>query len=160
MKPLILGLGNELLCDDGIGIIITRKLPGAVAEAADVIRSGQHGVALLDLFLGYRQAIIIDAIQTGKHPPGTVLELIPGDLNNVSSPSPHYTGIPELIRIAREMQLDFPDDIRILAVEIEDPLTVGGELTPAVEKSIEKVIPIIESYLYHWRVNEVCEKRC
>jgi hydrogenase maturation protease len=139
VKPLVLGLGNDLLGDDGIGILTARALMCELSPVADVVESSLHGIALIDILSGYRQVLIIDAIQTGTVPPGTVLDLRPSDLRSVIAPSPHYTGLPEMIRLARETGIDFPDDIRILAVEIVDASTLGAPLSPPVAGALPEV---------------------
>ncbi|UCD76085.1 MAG: hydrogenase maturation protease, partial [Phycisphaerales bacterium] len=87
----------------------------------------------------YERAILLDAIQTGEHPPGTVIELDPSELSAVYAPSPHYAGLPELLSVARQLELEFPKRFRIFAVEIVDPLTIGGEMTPAVRDAIPEL---------------------
>jgi hydrogenase maturation protease len=95
-----------------------------------------HGVALLELFIGYDRAILLDAIMTGKRAPGTIVEMDPGDLAPAYATSPHFTGLPEMIAMAKELQLEFPKTFQIFAVEVADPHTIGGEMTPAVRDAI------------------------
>ena len=150
MKPLILGLGNDLISDDAVGIIAARKLRGVLNGRADVVESSLHGLALLDIFIGYARAIIIDAIVTGRVPPGTVMEIRPEDLRTSSGPSPHYTGLPEMIAMAWQLQLNFPGDIRILTVEISDSLTVGKGLTPAVADAVTALAERTTAIIQKW----------
>jgi hydrogenase maturation protease len=147
---LVLGLGNELLADDGVGILAARALAAEVGEHADVVETSQHGLALLDSFLGYRRAIIIDAIHTTTHAPGTILELNPEDLPPVATPSPHYTGLPEMLLMAGQLQLDFPRQIKIFALEIVDPHTVGGAITPPVQAALPALIQRVRHQLDAW----------
>jgi hydrogenase maturation protease len=142
MKTLILGLGNDLLADDAVGILAARSLAVTLHDRPDIdiVETAMHGVALLEFFIGYDRAIILDAIKTGEHPVGTIIELAPSDLRPVISPSPHYTGIPELFRIADELSLSFPREIVILAMEVADPYTIGGEISPTVSAAIPNLI--------------------
>lgn len=91
MKTLLLGLGNDLITDDGAGIVAVRELREKLKGLADVDieESSMSGMALLELFLDYDRAIILDAVHTTRHPPGTILEWVPEDLGRVISPSPH-----------------------------------------------------------------------
>ena len=148
MKPLVLGLGNDLLSDDAVGILAVRRLAQELSGQADIVESSLHGAALFDILIGYRQAIIVDAIRTGTSPPGTIFELRPEDLREVHSPSPHYAGLPEMIRLAREIGVDFPDDILIVAVEIVDSLTVGGPLSPPVSASLDELVRRVKNHLH------------
>lgn len=150
MKTLVLGLGNELLSDDGIGIVVARTLRERLPEEpgeVTVIESSLAGLALLDLFFGYDRAVVVDGIRTGRHPPGDVIELSPADLDSVTAPSPHYAGLPELFAVARNLGLPFPTDVRILAVETEDPYTIGGPLSAAVRGAVEGVVARVHRIL-------------
>jgi len=150
MDTLVLGLGNDLLADDAIGIVVVRRLSEEIPARADFVESGLHGVALMDILAGYKRAIIVDAIRTGSLPPGTIIELRPDDLRTVRSPSPHYSGLPEMIELAREMELAFPEDIRILAVEIVDPLTLGGAMSPQVSAAMDMLVERVKDRLTRW----------
>ncbi|MBI4558567.1 MAG: hydrogenase maturation protease [Candidatus Hydrogenedentes bacterium] len=140
MKTLVLGLGNELLADDAVGILAARSLRRTRPTGVDVVETSVSGLALLDFFLGYERAIVIDAIQSGKHPPGTILEFGPSELRHVVAPSPHYTGLPELVTVADQLALDFPRQIRIFAVEVADSSTLGGELSAPVRAALPELI--------------------
>jgi hydrogenase maturation protease len=145
--PLIVGLGNDLLADDAVGIIAIRELEKRVAGRADLVATSVHGVALLDTFLGYTRAFVIDAIQTGMHPPGTVIEIDTSTLRPAMSPSPHYVGLPEMLLLAEELGLEFPAHIRVFAVEIVDAQTIGGQISEAVRAAIPELCNRVEQAL-------------
>ncbi len=151
MKPLVVGLGNDLLSDDAIGVLTARELHKEIGDQADVIESDLTGVALIDLFIGYKQVIIIDAIYTSKFRPGTIIELDPKDLSAIPNPSPHYTGLPEMIKIADQLNLEFPREIKILAIEVADSHTIGGELSEPVGGAMGKLAGRVKEYLQGWK---------
>lgn len=150
MKILILGLGNELLGDDAVGILAARVLKERLKDKADVVESSLSGMALLDLLVGYERAILIDAVKTGRTPPGTIAELSPADLGAVAAPSPHYAGLPELIATAQALNLDFPKEIKIFAIEVADPHTIGRGLSHMVAQALGKLIPQVERQVAQW----------
>jgi hydrogenase maturation protease len=150
MKTLVLGLGNELLSDDGLGLLAVRKLKGENRLKADFVESSLSGMALLDLFIGYDRAIIVDAIKTGHKPPGTIYELNPEDLGPVFAPSPHYSGLPELLSTAEQLELDFPGQIKIFAMEADDPYTIGGGLTEPVKAALGELVNKIRLQISDW----------
>ncbi len=150
MKTLVLGLGNELLSDDGLGLLAVRKLKHENCLKADFVESSLSGMALLDLFIGYDRAIIVDAIKTGRKPPGTIYELNPEDLGPVFAPSPHYSGLPELLATAEQLGLDFPGLIKIFAMEADDPYTIGGGLTEPVNKALGELVDKIRLQISGW----------
>ncbi|UCD18410.1 MAG: hydrogenase maturation protease [Candidatus Zixiibacteriota bacterium] len=150
MKPLVLGLGNDLLSDDGVGLLAAQRLQKLLVGKADVVASSLHGLALLDFFSGYKQAIVIDAIQLRKSPPGTIVEMDLSDLRVAPGPSPHYTGLRDLARIAGELKLAFPDEIRIFAVEAANTTSIGGGLCAAVSNALEEIIARVIALVTKW----------
>ncbi len=147
MKTLILGLGNELLSDDGVGLLAARQLAAEVPAGIDVVETSECGIALLEYFLGYERAIILDAIQTLRHPPGAILELRPNELSCVIAPSPHYAGLPEMIALAKELDVPFPAELTIYAMEVADPCTIGGSLSPSVRAALPELVDKVRHFL-------------
>jgi hydrogenase maturation protease len=150
MKTLVLGLGNELLSDDGLGLLAVRKLKDENTLRADFVECSLSGMALLDIFVGYHKAIIVDAVKTGRGAPGTIYELNPEDLGPVFAPSPHYSGLPELLAIAERLGLDFPGQIKIFAMEVDDPYTIGGGLTEPVSKALGDLVDKVRMQISDW----------
>jgi len=151
MKYLVLGLGNDLVGDDSIGLLAARRIADMYSDVAEVIESDLSGLAMIDLMVGFQKAIIIDAMYTGVYSPGTILELEPESLRYTPSPSPHYSGLPEMIAVAQKLELEFPSDIRILAIEVENVHTVGGALSEPVSKCLPEVVNKVGAILHGWK---------
>jgi hydrogenase maturation protease len=147
---IVLGLGNDLVADDAVGVLAARALKAELAGRADVVETSMHGLALLDFFLGYDRAILLDAIQTRQRPPGSVVEIPASELDPVIAPSPHFAGLPEMLALARQLQLEFPKEFRIFAVEVADPHTLGGPMTPAVRDAIPALCARVREALAAW----------
>ncbi len=139
MKVLVLGLGNDLLADDAIGPLAVRELEPRLAGRADVEATALHGLALLDVLAGYDAAVLLDATCTGLRPVGTVFEIDPATLGAVQAPSPHFAGVPEMVELARRLELRFPERLRIVAVEVRDPHTIGGPMSPEVRAALPEL---------------------
>jgi|GEM_PF-360551 len=154
MRPRVLGLGNELLGDDAVGIEAARRIQQELTDQVDVAETGVYGLALLDVILGCRQLIIIDAIKTGRVPVGSVIELDPRCFDRVPAPSPHYSGLPEMRALAETLQLDYPEWVVVLAVEISDGVGFGEPMHPAVVKAIDQVVRRVRQQLTRWRRQE------
>jgi hydrogenase maturation protease len=154
MKTLVLGLGNEILADDGVGILTARALKDEFLGQAEIVESSLSGLALLDLFIGFDRAIIVDAIKTQRYEPGSLFELTTEELGEVIAPSPHYCGLPELLALAKELDLEFPKEIKIFALEVEDPYTVGGKMTVAAEEGLKNMIVKVRAQLHLWGVGK------
>ncbi len=152
-RPLVLGLSNPADggADEAVGILAARELSEPLGDQADVVESSLSGLALLELLVGYQQAIIIDAICTGRDAPGTISRLSPADLTPVLAPTPHFAGLPELFALARRLELEFPQELVIFAVEVADPLTVGGAMTPAVREALPELVEQVQRQLAQWQ---------
>ncbi|MCW5940605.1 MAG: hydrogenase maturation protease [Fimbriimonadaceae bacterium] len=128
---LLLALGNDLLGDDGIGPLIARVVAAQVGPEVEVVESGEAGLALLELLIGYEGAVIVDAIQTAEHPVGTVLVFGRDDFRRVVGPSAHYAGLPEVFDLAERLNLSMPRDLWVVAVEVANPFDFAE--TPCAE---------------------------
>lgn len=150
-KTLIVGLGNELMGDDGVGIVAARRLRADSTVCADIIDCNLSGVSLIDVLSGYNKVVFIDALRTKEHSIGDLVELDLADFRSIPSVSPHHTGLPELVDISRKLGIDFPDEIRIIGVEIEDRHELGMNLSEPIEKAMEGLLVKIKSYLQSWK---------
>jgi hydrogenase maturation protease len=143
LKTLILGLGNPILTDDGIGIYVVRELmarplPNDIA----CTEASVGGLRLLEVIVGYERVILVDAIQTPDGRPGDIHRLRVGDLRaSLHAGSTHDLSLTGALRLGRSMGMALPDDenILILAVEVVDVLTFGEECTPQVAEAIPRI---------------------
>lgn len=146
MKTLVLGLGNPILTDDGVGIHVVRTV-AARLQRDDVVfaEACLGGLRLLDVIAGYHRVIIVDAIQSrGK--PGVVHSLHPdGPRASEHSGSTHDLSLSGALALGRNLGIMLPDDkaIVIIAVEVEDVLTFGEVCTPAVAASIPHAVEVV-----------------
>jgi len=107
---------------------------------ADVVEAAESGLALLDHLEGYDRALILDAIYTGRHPPGTILEFGPEDLQMPVAPSTHFAGLSEMIELAQRLKMRFPKDLRILAMEVSNPVVFRQTLTPEAREALPRFV--------------------
>jgi hydrogenase maturation protease len=146
LKTLVLGLGNPILTDDGVGIHIVR----AVAErlhrsGVDIAEASLGGLRLLDTVSGYNRLILVDAIQADGCA-GQVYRLGPNALrSSLHSASSHDLGLPAAMELGRRLGMVLPEDeaITILAVEVEDVITFGETCTPLVQAAIPRVAQMV-----------------
>jgi hydrogenase maturation protease len=156
LDTLLLALGNDILGDDGVGLAAARALKTEFGGFADIEESAEAGLALMELLEGYERALLLDAIVTGQCPVGTILEFGPEDFNRVLAPSPHYAGMPEILELARRLELTFPSEIRILAIEVENPFELREELTPRVRDALPAFTQKAREILNLWRNQPSC----
>jgi hydrogenase maturation protease len=140
LKTLVLGLGNPILTDDGVGIHVVRQVAAACSRP-DVAfaEAAVGGLRLLELIAGYDRLILVDAIQTPDGRPGQIHRLTLGDLRTPRhAGSTHDLSFREAIAWGRRLGLALPADeaIAIVAIEAEDVLSFGESLTPAVAAAV------------------------
>jgi hydrogenase maturation protease len=104
----IIGIGNPLLGDDGIGIAAVAQLQRmALPEGVEVIDGGTGGLTLLSLLEGAQRVILIDAVDMGRRPGTlaqfTLAQLLPAA--GETSPSLHAMGVDFALRLGRELCL-------------------------------------------------------
>ena len=109
-------------------------------DRIEVRETMEMGLALLDFIVGYRAVVIVDSIQTGKAPAGTILELDAAGLKQITGRTPHFLGVGETLALGRQLGLAMPQEVRILAVEVEDPFTLGTEMTPVLQQALPAVL--------------------
>lgn len=149
MKKIILGIGNPIIGDDGVGFRTIEALqadppPGDITmTACDV-----SGLAILDFIVDFDEAIIVDAIQTVNGKPGDVYRLEVNDLRVTKHTiSPHDVDLPTALEIGKILELKLPEKISIIAVEIPDAYIFSMELTPEVFKAIPIAIQMAKDIL-------------
>jgi hydrogenase maturation protease len=136
MKTLILGIGNPIVTDDGVGIKIAQRIKEESPET-EVIETSEAGIALLDHVSDYDKLIIIDSIKTGKGKAGELYKLKLADLNPTANLfSSHGIDIPTAFKLGEELGHKIPKLISIYAVEINDNTTFGEKCTQEVEERI------------------------
>ncbi len=150
MKTLILGLGNPILGDDALGLrvaaLVRQRLPPDSEIEVDEEYWG--GLRLMERLIGYDKAILVDAICTGAHPPGTILRLGPDDLPTQHSASSHDVNLPTALEMGRTMRLKMPDDICIIAVEAENVLDFSEQCSPAVTAALPDAVDRVLAAAY------------
>jgi hydrogenase maturation protease len=139
MRTLVLGLGNPILSDDGIGPRVAQEVQHVLGDHPDVVivTSSRGGLDLAEHMAGFGQAVVVDAIQTGA-PPGTIHRLDVWGIPTQLTASAHGINLRMALEVARRAGARLPVDeaIDIVAVEVEDVLTFREGLGPAVEAAV------------------------
>ena len=157
MKTLVIGLGNPILGDDGVGW----KVVEAVSGQPSVVGAEQPpefeylslgGLSLMERMLGYERVIIVDSMETGQSPVGSVsvfpLASLPDPMAGHSA-SAHDATLITALRTAEQLGANIPEQIDIVAIEAENVYDFGEELSPpvaaAVPLAVEKVVELLNS---------------
>jgi len=156
MKTLVLGLGNELYGDDGVGIHVVRQIRKKHEKNhdslqtlgdVDLVECSLSGLALLDVIIGYDRLIIVDTIKKQDPSPGRIHILQDKDLRHIPGPSPHYVSIPQAIEIGKRLGLLVPTQISIIAVEAKNMYNLGESLSEDMKNAIPDIIQVVEKIL-------------
>ncbi len=154
-RILILGIGNTLVSDDGIGIYIVRSL----REASSVEQSlpGVHfqesslgGLRLLDFFEDFPIVVIIDSIITGQMAPGSVtsyqMDCADGEfIQRTPTRSGHTLSLHDTIALGKYLDYTVPEEIYIVAVEIIDNTTIKESLSQKLHAMYPDIVKNVKS---------------
>jgi hydrogenase maturation protease len=147
---LLLGLGNEIMGDDAVGLLAVRQLREVFQNQFDVIEAQIAGLALLDLMQGYDKVLLLDSIATGKSPPGSIRELSGLEFQENVTYSPHYAGFEDVLQLAKLVGIPMPSEIRILTIEVHDPFVLREGLTPSIGQQLGQFVGRAQSILQDW----------
>jgi len=143
-KSIVVGLGNPILTDDGVGNKIAELLRGKVGPEVEVVEASLAGFNLLDLLKGYETAILVDAIQTKGGRVGDIYKLDKNDLAfSQRLASVHDINLFTAWELGKQLGVKLPTKLVIFAIEVEDVLTFGEELTPLVAAVVPKVCEMV-----------------
>jgi len=146
---LVLGIGNLLLKDEGVGVHVVSAIEAQVAagdfvlpEGVEVCDGGTLGMDLLDLIEDRRKVIVIDAVETDAAP-ATVLRFTAEDLarRQAADLSLHQVGLFEALAMARQLGCA-PDEVVIFGIVPKD-MSPGLELSAEVAAVVPEVIRMV-----------------
>ena len=141
MKTLFLGLGNDILGNDGVGIKVMRELKRRRPEI-EVKEICAAGFRVVDELLGYKKIVLIDAIKTAQGKPGTVYFFTAEDFsrNTLHLSSSHDVDLFSALKIMEDHGEEVPHEIVIYAIEVEETYTFSQECTMRVSEAIPAVV--------------------
>lgn len=138
---LILGMGNEILTDDGIGIKLLNDLEEKfpVAEA-DYETLSIGGLEIVEFLSGYKTVIILDAIKTLDGIPGNVYRFVPDDFKStLHIDNLHDISFLNALKVGKKLGYNMPSQIEIIAVEIIEDMVFGSEFTPQIQEKYPEI---------------------
>lgn len=150
---LVVGLGSPIVSDDAVGLVVAEKVREMGMEDVDVTLEAVGGLDIIPVLWGYKDAIIVDAIQTRQYEPGTVMVFDPEDFEpTIVQASAHDVNLATAMKIGRDLEPDMmPEQVKFVAIEAEDLLTVREGLTPSVEAAVPKALDAVLHFLDEFR---------
>ena len=177
---LILGLGNPILGDDGVGWRVVEEVQKQYALARDGIYhnaissegwdcfraaalrndigsavefdyASLGGLALMERLVGYDRAILVDAIQTADGVPGTIYRLTLDDLPTLNADSAHDASLKAALALGRRLEAILPQDVVIFGIEAVNVLDFNESLSPQVAASVGRAAELVLAELANSR---------
>jgi len=148
-KILILGIGNDILKDDGIGPRLVKDLQKKTfPEGICFKTSSMGGLEILELIRDYHTVLILDAIKTKEGEPGDVYYFNPEDFHETMHLSNlHDVNFITALELAKKIKLSIPETIHIVAVEILEDLEFGRSLSPQLEEKYPAILEEVYDHL-------------
>ena len=149
---LVLGMGNPILSDDGVGLLVAERLRGApLPDGVEVLQSEVAGLRLLELVRGFTRVIIIDALRSPaevERQPGEIVRYEAKDFKGGHRyGSAHSIGLDTVLELGHKLGYDMPEEVTVFAIEALDVETFGEELSPPVAAAAERVLGMIVAEL-------------
>ncbi|MBI2353469.1 MAG: hydrogenase maturation protease [Deltaproteobacteria bacterium] len=143
MRTIVVGLGNPILSDDSVGIkvaaLVRERLP---ADAGiDMTEAYAGGLRLMEAIAGYDRAIIVDAMKSGAHPPGTIMRLsLDSPATTRNTLCTHDGELSTALALGRDLGLAMPESIEIIGIEAAEVEQFGEELTQGVSGALPQAV--------------------
>jgi hydrogenase maturation protease len=155
----VLGLGNPVLGDDGVGLHVAEEFERLLREGpvagVTVLTSTRAGFDLINLLTGFSHAIIIDCLELPEPVPGRIRLL---DLNSLSGSARlvgvHDISVADAFELAAILGTGMPGTVEIYAVEGGDTQTISEEMTPAVTAAVAPLARMVYARAGEWARDE------
>jgi hydrogenase maturation protease len=153
-KTRVIGLGNPILGDDGVGWRVAERIRDALDDAeVEVLCLAVGGVSLMEEMVGCDRAVLVDAVVTG----GTPGDVVSGPLDALGDPacghtaSTHDTTLVTALSVGRALKAPLPEDVWVVGVEV-DPAKLNEfseALSPAVAAALPEAVKRVQEWLAH-----------
>ena len=149
-SPVVIGLGNPLMGDDGVGLAVLERLrDGWDLPDVELVDGGTWGLSLVPVIEDAERLLLIDAI-AAHHEPGTIIELSRARLPIYLSRklSPHQVDMRDALAVV-ELRGLLPNDIVAIGVQ-PDVVALGLELSPTVAAKLDALVHAVVKQLEDW----------
>jgi hydrogenase maturation protease len=148
---LVLGLGNPILGDDGVGWHVADAVEQTLNGSGGTVtveRAALGGLHVMERLIGYDRAIVVDAIHTGRHAAGRVsllpLEDLPDPVAGYTNSS-HDTSLRTALEVGRTLGARLPTHVTIVAVETTREYDFSEKLSPSVRAAVPRAAALVLS---------------
>jgi hydrogenase maturation protease len=165
-KTLIIGLGNPILGDDGVGWKVAEQVKQRIESdaryhmpmrplwskivhhlpSAEVDYAALGGLSLMERLVGYQRVILVDSMETGQSPEGSVRVFPLEQLSNPSashSTAVHDTSLITALEMGRKMGMNLPESVMVVAVEAKNVYDFSEELSPPIAAAVPLAVQAV-----------------
>jgi len=140
-KPLVLFVGNSIFKDDKIALVVGEQLREELRKQGfDVEITERSGLIFVDLLSGRENVVIVDSLKTGKFKVGDIVLLKDINYDAYTPFTPHYVGLPEALKLLKELDLDPPKKLCVIGIEVKDPYTISEKMSGELEKQFNRIV--------------------
>lgn len=159
MKTIVIGLGNPILGDDGIGWIVAAEVKKHFSSSPDLSLRTEGdvevdclslgGLSLMERLAGYDRAILVDAFvceETAGSVLISALDALPED-SAFHLTSVHDMSLQAAMKLGRQMGVNLPEDVTVVGISAKHVYDFSEELSPPVMSAIPKATEIVVELL-------------
>jgi hydrogenase maturation protease len=145
MKTIVLGVGNPILQDDGVGLHVIEALRQRLTNPLVTVETASTGgMNLLDMIRGFEKVILIDAVKQNDSKPGEVKRFLLSDFHSVHSCNPHDVSLSEALRLAEQLgEKHLPLQIILIGITVKNTYVFGEQLSNEVSSAIPTAVSLV-----------------
>lgn len=151
-KTVIIGMGNPLLSDDGVGIAVAHAVAESLKQRMDLTVTELHtgGIRLMEAMAGFRRAVVVDAMLSGA-PPGTVQRFDPAEFVTTKNTfSSHDTDFATAYDLGRMAGVPLPEQVSFWGIEAREFDLFGERFTDEVAAALPEAVNLIVAQITAW----------
>jgi len=145
MKTIVLGVGNPILQDDGVGIHVLNELREHLKDSRvilDIAYTG--GMNLLDMIRGFDKVILVDAIKQEDSKTGEVKRFSLTEAPAVHSCNPHDVSLSEALLLAKQLgEEHLPQEIVVIGIVVKNTIDFGEQLSREVASAVPTAVSLV-----------------
>ena len=147
MKTLVIGLGNPILGDDGVGWKVVEDVKKQLPKdtPVDVGCYSLGGISLMEHMIGYERVILVDAFALDESA-GSILVLKLNDLPDYSAfhtTSTHDTSLQNALELGKSMGAPLPEDVTVIGITTKPAYDFSEELSAPVAEAVPLAAKIL-----------------
>ncbi len=161
MKTIVVGLGNPILGDDGVGWKVAeevrKRLPSSPIPSSlekeergkrvevDVEFLSLGGISLMEHLIGYERAILIDALASDREPGSVIVAKLSEmpDYSTFHITSAHDTSLQNALKLGKAMGAKLPEEVVVVGIATNRVYDFSEELSPPVGIAVPGAVKIV-----------------